>query len=91
MDLTCQVTGGGWAFKWTSTCAGPSSNCFVPDVRTETITRNTLRSTDSGNHTCTATRSGMIGNATIEMNVVGECVKVSKALQGHMSMDMDQL
>ena len=70
--LTCHVEGGGWAFQWSSTCSGPSSNCFVPGERTETITRTVLRSTDSGTHTCTATRGEMTGSDTIEMNVVGE-------------------
>ena len=77
VTLTCQVTGVVWTYQWTSTCTGPSSNCFVPGKRTETITRTVLRSTDSGNHACIATRSGMIGSATIEMNVVGELSQLS--------------
>ena len=78
MTLTCQVEGaiGTETYQWTSTCTGPNSNCFVPGKITETITRTTLRSTDSGTHTCTATRdtggSSLTGSATIEMNVVGE-------------------
>ena len=32
--------------------------------------RTTLRSADSGNHTCTATHGGLSGNDIIEMNVV---------------------
>ena len=68
VTLTCDVSGNSW---WSSTCTGPSSNCFVPGKTTETISRLVLRSTDSGTHTCTSTRG--IGNtATIEMNVVGE-------------------
>ena len=76
VTLTCQVEGGGWAFQWSSTCTGLSSNCFVQTQTTETITRTTLRSTDSGNHTCMAYRGGMTGSDTIEMNVVGEYICV---------------
>ena len=74
VTLTCQVIRGvGWTFQWSSTCTGPSSDCFVPGQTTQAITRGNLRSTDSGNHTCTATRDiGNTGSATIEMNVVGE-------------------
>ena len=72
--LTCQVEGedGSETYQWSSTCTGPGYSCFVPGKTNETIARTTLRSTDSGNHTCTATRGGLSGNDTIEMNVVGE-------------------
>ena len=66
VTLTCQVS-AGMIRGWSSTC---TSNCFVQAQTTETITRTVLRSTDSGNHTCTATRD--VKSATIEMNVVGE-------------------
>ena len=74
VSLTCQVTGGSGTvmYNWTSTCTGPNRNCFVPYKETQTISRSGLRSTDSGNHTCTATHGGLCGSATIDMNVVGE-------------------
>ena len=74
VTLTCQATGGSGTitYLWTSTCTGPNSNCFVPGKTDQGIYRAILRSTDSGTHTCTATRGGLIGCATIEMNVVGE-------------------
>ena len=73
VTLTCRVIGGGWTFQWSSTCTSPGSDCFVPGKTTLAISRDTLRSTDSGNHTCTATRGiGITGSATIEMNVVGK-------------------
>ena len=74
VTLTCQVEGatGAETYLWTSTCTGPNSNCFVPGKITAEIDRGTLRSTDSGTHICTATRGGLTGSATIEMNVVGE-------------------
>ena len=68
VTLTCKVS-TGMISGWSSTCTGSSSNCFVQTQTTETISRTVLRSTDSGSHTCTATRGG---SATIEMNVVGE-------------------
>ena len=73
VTLSCQVTGSGiTTYWWSSTCTGPSSDCFVQALTTQEISRATTRSTDSGNHTCTATRGGLTGSATIEMNVVGE-------------------
>ena len=77
MTLTCQVEGattGAETYLWTSTCSGPTSNCFVPGKITQAISRTTLRSSDSGTHTCTVTDpiTGLSGTATIEMNVVGE-------------------
>ena len=78
--LTCQVVGGGWTYQWSSTCTGPSRNCFVPGKATETITRIVLRSTDSGNHTCTAARGIGTGSATIGMNVVGEYVYMDESI-----------
>ena len=73
VTLTCQATGGSGTilYQWSSTCSGPTSNCFVPGQTAQTINRGTLRSTDSGNHTCTVS-GGLTGSATIEMNVVGE-------------------
>ena len=68
VTLTCKVS-AGITDGWSSTCTGPSSNCFVPGKTTENISRLVLQSSDSGTHTCYATRGG---NATIEMNVVGE-------------------
>ena len=72
--LTCQVEGetGSETYQWSSTCTGPSSGCFVPGRTAQPITRGTTRSTDSGNHTCTATRGALTGSATIEMNIAGE-------------------
>ena len=73
VSLTCQVEGSGTTtYLWSSTCTGPSGNCFVPGRTDQTLARGTLRSTDSGSHICTATRGALTGSATIEMNVVGE-------------------
>ena len=64
--LTCEATGtGAETYQWTSSLPAVSNQ---PSMRS----RTTLRSTDSGNHTCTATRGGLCGSATIDMNVVGE-------------------
>ena len=64
--LTCQVKGtGAETYRWTSSLPAVSNQ---PNMRS----RTNLRSSDSGSHTCTATRDGMTGSATIEMNVVGE-------------------
>ena len=69
--LTCQVTGatGTVTYLWISTC---SSNCFVLGKTDQTISRITLRSSDSGTHTCTATDSvGNSGSASIMANIIG--------------------
>ena len=73
--LTCQVVpeAGSEIYLWTSTCTGPGSTCFVPGRTSQAIYRPVLRSTDSGSHTCTATRGALTATATIEMNVVGMC------------------
>ena len=82
LNLTCQVEGatGVVTYQWTSTCTGPSSDCFIytgggASRTTETISRATLRSTDSGTHTCTATDSvGKFncGSASIMANITGK-------------------
>ena len=75
VTLTCLrlvEEGGGTEteYNWTSTC----SSCFVTNQTAQTISRAALRSIDSGSHTCNATNpfTGESGNATIEINVVGE-------------------
>ena len=77
VTLTCRVqeATGVETYLWTSTCTGPLTHCYVPGRTSHTITRTTLRSTDSGMHTCTATNpiTRWTGSATIEMNVVGMC------------------
>ena len=75
LTITCQATGGSGpvTYLWTSTC---STGCFISSATegNEVVGRGSLQSVDSGNHTCTVTDSdgGEIGNATIEINVVGE-------------------
>ena len=82
VTLTCRVEGetGLETYQWSSTCTGPWSHCFVHGSYYQTISRTTLRSTDSGNHTCTATNpyNGLAGTATIEMNVIGMCTDMEQ-------------
>ena len=83
VTLTCEVDGatGAETYLWTSTCTGPGSSCFIytgsgASKITQAISRTTVRSSDSGSHTCTATRttpSEASGTATFEMNVIGGC------------------
>ena len=72
LTLTCQVTGGSGTvmYNWTSTCTG----CFINSqtFQNQVVGRSSLQSVDSGNLTCTATRGVEMGNATIEIIVVGE-------------------
>ena len=64
-------------YLWTSTC---STGCFISSATegNQAVGRTTLLSVDSGNHTCTVTYSvgGEMGSATIEINVVGECIHI---------------
>ena len=73
VNLTCNVEGleGDIVYNWTSTCSG---NCFVVSGRSSrSMSKWALQSTDSGFHTCTVSDiGGCVGNATIEMKVVGE-------------------
>ena len=70
--LTCQVEGATEAetYQWSSTCTG----CFINSqtMQNQIIGRAALQSIDPGTHTCTATRGGLSGSDTIEMNAVGE-------------------
>ena len=72
LTLTCQVTGGNGTvtYEWTATCTG----CFISmdTFQNQVVGRSSLQSVDSGNFTCTATRGVEMGNATIEIIVVGE-------------------
>ena len=74
LTLTCQVTGGSGTvtYLWTSTCAG----CFINSgtFQNQAVGRGSLQSVDSDTYTCMASRGSDTGNATIEINVVGECI-----------------
>ena len=68
MTLTCQVEGatGTETYQWTSS---------LPEVTDNMRSRTVVRSSDSGSHTCTASRTvpSGTGTATFEMNVIGGC------------------
>ena len=70
MTLTCQVeeATGAETYQWTSSLAAVTNQ---RNMRSRTV----VRSSDSGSHTCTATRTTPpgTGTATFEMNVIGEC------------------
>ena len=76
LTITCQVEGetGSETYLWTSTCTG----CFINGLTEENqvVGRGSLQSVDSGTYTCMATRGSDTGSATIEINVVGECIHV---------------
>ena len=74
VNLTCTVSGihrSPLSYRWTSTCTG--SNCFVLSVSTPTVSKSSLHSVDSGNHTCLVTDAlGNSGSATVEIQVTGK-------------------
>ena len=61
-------------YLWTSNCTG----CFITSqtFQNQAVGRTTLQSVDSSTYTCMATRGSDTGSATIEINVVGECIHV---------------
>lgn len=70
--LTCQVEGGTgyYSYQWSSNCSG---NCFVTNQTSMTVVREGLRSTDSGNHTCTVDDdAGNSGDGSVLINVKGK-------------------
>ena len=69
--VTCTATGGsgsGPTYQWSSTCR----DCPFQDSVDVSITRLALKSGDTGTHTCTATRGGVIVNDSIVFNIAGE-------------------
>ena len=73
-SLTCQATGGTgvYTYQWSSNCTG---NCFLNNINpiTQTITRDALRSTDSGLYTCTVTdNAGNNGSDFTQAQVIGK-------------------
>lgn len=72
--LTCQATGGTgvYTYQWSSNCTG---NCILNNINpiTQTITRDAVRSTDSGLYTCTVTdNAGNNGSDSTQVQVVGK-------------------
>ena len=70
--LECQVSNavGSYSYQWSSDCTG---NCFVMSQISPVISRNALRSADSGNHTCMVTDSvGNSGIQTVSIDITGK-------------------
>ena len=66
--VNCNVTGGtSISYKWSSNC-----RCPFQTATSETISRGAVHSGDIGTHTCTATAAESVGNASINVTVVGE-------------------
>ena len=77
VNLTCVAYGatGSVTYQWTSTC----SSCFVRGT-SQSVTKNTLVSSDAGNHTCTATDSDSnSGSADTEMRIIGKPLQLYNA------------
>ena len=74
VTITCQGGSGPVTYLWSSTCTG----CFINGMTEENqvVGRSSLESVDSGTLTCMATRGSDTGSATIEINVVGECIHI---------------
>ena len=83
LTLTCEVQGVddylGLYYQWSSTCSG---NCFVRTGFQSVGTLSTphLHSYDTGVHTCTVYAFGIVGSASISINVVGKNVLGSLTL-----------
>ena len=72
LTLTCQAQGGTeeFSYQWSSTCTG---SCFITDQVSRSVTRDALRSSDSGNHTCVVLDSaGNSGTGSVTISVIGK-------------------
>ena len=72
LTLTCQATGGTeeYFYQWSSTCTG---SCFIADQMSQSVMRDALRSSDSGNHTCVVLdNAGNSGTANVTFSVIGK-------------------
>ncbi len=74
LSLSCQASGGtgAYSYQWSSTCAG---NCFLNSnsVVTQTVTRDAVRSSDSGLYTCIVTdNAGNNGTNSTEIEIIGK-------------------
>ena len=72
LALTCQVVGGSgvYFYQWSSTC---TLDCFIAGQTTQSVTRDALRSTDSGNHTCAVSDdAGNSGSHSVLVSVTGK-------------------
>ncbi len=76
LSLRCQGSGGTgvYDYQWSSTCTG---DCFLSNgnVITQTVTREAVRSADSGIYTCTVTdHAGNNGSNSTEVEVTGTII-----------------
>ena len=74
VTFTCQATGGTgmYSYLWSSTC---TRNCFLNsnNQNSHMITRDGLRSVDSGIYTCSVIdNAGNSGSNSTEIEVVGK-------------------
>lgn len=72
IKLTCSASGiftAPLSYQWNSTCSG---NCFVIQATEFNITKMSLHSIDSGNHTCRVVDAlGNSGSSTVQIVVKG--------------------
>ena len=74
LTLTCEAIGGTgvYTYLWSSTCSG---SCFLNNnnQNSHVITRDALRSVDSGVYTCIVTdNAGNVGSNSTDVQVVGK-------------------
>ena len=74
VDVTCMAEGGdGEAiYQWSSTCRDCPFQEIKPESNRSSIRRGATHSGDTGTHTCNVTKSGNVGSASIDFNVVGK-------------------
>ena len=70
VTVTCTAIGGtgSISYQWSSDCR----SCPFQTTISRTITRGAVHSGGNGIHTCTATTAQGVGNASINVTVVGE-------------------
>ena len=72
LAFACHTQGGTeeYFYQWSSNCTG---NCFVASQISQSLMRDALHSSDSGNHTCTVLDSaGNSGSSSIIISAIGK-------------------
>ena len=77
VTVTCSAIGEteGVSYQWTSNCR----NCPFKTRTSKMFERAAVHSGDTGTHTCTAVKGGMVGSASITFVVKGKHTKSSVA------------
>ena len=72
LSLTCQAFEGSgvYTYQWFSNCSG---DCLISGQMVQSVNRDAVRSTDSGNHTCSVVDdAGNSGSSSVFISITGK-------------------